>query len=379
MLSLLSLAAALATAGGCVTVPNKTPGIDAGSTNSPLSPNGTKFSRFWKQQGNKLAALGKPPATKAASGDPGAEFFVVMGQSAEKDGDLTKAESFYRKALEVDPKSLLALAAFAHFEDRRDHLESATKYYRRAIARYPLEAGICNDLALCYQHRGMLGEAAEMLLKATELQPDKPLFHNNLASVLVEGGEDQNALKELMVSNSEAVAHYNLACLLHRRGADELAVEHFRLAVQCDPTMAPAEKWLAKLSPAPASPAEPAIEIAQSPRKQAGEVLQPARPAAPSSIELGQADAGPQRIPRGDGRRSDDAASLGRERAGARGRATARTAHRAARRSQIARRQAIEGRPSSADRRDAGGRGHAQCPDDACNSSGSCCPTGGSC
>jgi tetratricopeptide (TPR) repeat protein len=301
-LSLLSLATALALAGGgCVTVPSKGSGYNAGATNSPLNPNGTAFSRFWKTQSNKIAAFANPSPAKAKSAGPDAEFFVTMGRAEEQNGNLAKAEDFYRKALANDPKSLMALTAYAHFEDRRDHLEAATKLYKRAIAKHPQEAGVYNDLALCYQRRGLLDESTAMLWKATRLQPKRPLFHNNLAAVLVDAGRSDEALAELLTTNSEAVAHYNLACLLHRKGDDTLAVNHFRQAVAFDANMVPAQQWLAKLSPGESPADERASLVAQRLTKSLKTGGLPSGPSTSSSdidtMASGEPDAGAQRIP----------------------------------------------------------------------------------
>ena len=123
MLNWLWLAAALALAGGCVTVPAKEAGIDAGSTNSALNPNGTKFSRFWKRQTDKIESLARKPApNRVNTAPPNAEFYLTMAIAQEQAGNLDNAEEFYQKALASDPKSLATLTGYAHFEDRRRHL-----------------------------------------------------------------------------------------------------------------------------------------------------------------------------------------------------------------------------------------------------------------
>ena len=143
------------------------------------------------------------------------------------------------------------------------------------MAKYPEEAGVYNDLGLCYQRRGMLDESVAMLRKATQLQPERPLYHNNLATVLVDAERNDEALAQLLAVNPPAVAHYNLGCLLHRKGNDPLAADHFQQALVDDPTMRAAQQWLAKLGPQP--PPDPApMQVA---RRQ--KALQPAK------IELG--------------------------------------------------------------------------------------------
>ncbi|HEY1783897.1 MAG TPA: tetratricopeptide repeat protein [Pirellulales bacterium] len=287
MLNWLSLATALALSGGCVTVPDKTAGIDAGSTSSALNPNGTKFSRFWKRQTDKFDSLAqkKPAPNRINTTPPSAEFFLTMAVAQEQAGKLDAAEDFYKKALADDPKSLAVLTSYAHFEDRRRHLVAATKLYKKALAKHPEEASVYNDLGLCYQRRGLLPEAVTMLSKAIELQPERPLYRNNLATVLVDSGRTDEALGQLMIVNTGGLAHYNLGCLLHRKGNDAQAAEQFQLALVDDPTMRAAEQWLAKLGPQPPQAEPDATEqrLAQQPR-----------PLVPMQVELGPTSDGPQ-------------------------------------------------------------------------------------
>ena len=155
MLSWLWLATALALASGCVTVPAKQSGIDAGTTNSPMNPNGTTLSRFFKRQTDKFASARKPAPNRVNNAPPNSEFYLTMAIAQEQAGDSAKAEEFYQKALASDPKSLTTLTGYAHFEDRRRHLNAATKLYKKALAKYPEEASVYNDLGLCYRRPGI--------------------------------------------------------------------------------------------------------------------------------------------------------------------------------------------------------------------------------
>jgi len=263
MLSGLWLATALALASGCVTVPAKEAGYNAGSTNSALNPNGTSLSRFWKRQSDKLTASNKRPAPNRINTDPpNAEFYLTMAVAQEQAGNEARADEFYQKAMSSDSKSLATLTGYAHFEDRRRHLVAATKLYKRAISRFPEEASIYNDLALCYQRRGMLDESISTLRKATMLQPEKQLYRNNLAIVLVDAERTDEALTQLLAANPPGVAHYNLACLLHRKGNDALATDHFQQALVHDPTLQAAEQWLAKIG-SPVAPDAPEQRVAK--------------------------------------------------------------------------------------------------------------------
>ncbi len=83
--------------------------------------------------------------------------------------------------------------AMARLRDRQNRLDEALQYYHRAIQAYPKEAGVFNDLGLCLAKRQMYRDSITAIRKAMQLQPQKPLYHNNLASVLVETGDMEGA------------------------------------------------------------------------------------------------------------------------------------------------------------------------------------------
>ena len=222
---------------------------------SPVNSSGqSASSRFlsWftpaKKPPVKTVDPNDPTSLSNKKTKPGADLFVTMAQLRERAGDVTEAESLYQKAIKADPKSLNALMGCAHLEDRRGNLEAATKLYSRAIARHPKEVSCYNDLGLCFHRRGMLNDAAQTLHKAVELQPEGKLYHNNLAMVLVDLDRNQDALEQLLLTPPPAAAHYNLACLLYRKGNEAEALDHFREAAVQDPRCA-SKQWIAKLAP----------------------------------------------------------------------------------------------------------------------------------
>ncbi len=263
---------------------------------SPVNSDGTSTS-------SKFLAFFKPakpkPATKVDRNDPtsmigkqtkpGADLFVTMAQLRESSGEVAEAEVLYQKAIKADPKSLAALMGYAHLEDRRGNLEAATKLYKKAIAKHPTEIAPYNDLGLCFHRRGMLNESAQTLRKAVELQPDGKLYHNNLAMVLVDQESNDEALDQLLLTGPSAAAHYNLACLLYRKGDETAALEHFQLAAAEDPSMRAAQKWIAKLAPR-TSESRADLSLAGRSDRQATPKSGPQRPAAevgaPATAEL---------------------------------------------------------------------------------------------
>jgi tetratricopeptide (TPR) repeat protein len=84
--------------------------------------------------------------------------------------------------------------------------------------------------------------------QAIHLQPEKSLYRNNAATVLVEMRQDQKALAHLSAVHNPADANFNLGQLLVDRGRSADAVPYFQMALQLNPAMTQAQEALAKLN-----------------------------------------------------------------------------------------------------------------------------------
>ncbi len=136
-----------------------------------------------------------------------------------------------------------------HEADRQGNLGEAERFYRLAMAADPTSAAAVNDLALCLARQGQLDSSAQMFMKAISMRPEKPLYRNNIATVLVEMNLIEDAKSHLLTVYSPSTASYNLGHLLHNRGKDAEALLQFQAAITEDPTFAPAQEMIVALSP----------------------------------------------------------------------------------------------------------------------------------
>jgi tetratricopeptide (TPR) repeat protein len=215
-------------------------------------------------------------ASEAEQSKPGPDLYVASARLCERNGDNIRAEQQYQHALKVAPNDVMALLSYAHLLDRQNKLDQATQIYTRAVNANPREAAAHNDLGLCYARRRMMNESAAELAKAVELQPTRELYRNNLATVLAEQNRADEALKQLQAVQADAVAHYNVGCLLHNRGYDQLAATYFDRAAQLDPQFAAAHHLVAQV----AASAPPIVQPATAEPIRMAAV--PASPAPPS-------------------------------------------------------------------------------------------------
>lgn len=169
-----------------------------------------------------------------------------------------------------------------HAKDRVGDLVAAEAIYRRAIGADPTSAAAVNDLGLCLARQGRLAPSIATFRQAILMRPDKQLYRNNIATVLVEEGQTEEAMAHLKTVYPPATAHYNLSQLMARAGDQDGAVAQLQLALTADPSMTPARQALAQLTPQPPAMAEakPATETAPQERPAAQPTFMPTQVAA---------------------------------------------------------------------------------------------------
>ena len=232
----LMAAAALLAAGGCKSATSASP---TAANNNPVNGSGTRSG---------LIAGSDPTSLNTKTPPPGPDLYVATARVYEKTDNVEGAKAQYAHALKVDPAYLPALLGYAHLLDTQKEFDGADKYYQQAAKKHSQVAAVFNDWGMSQQRRGHLEESAKLLTKATRLAPEKQLYRNNLAMVLVVMHRPQEAYYQLSQIESPAVAHFNLAALLHRDGDERLAAYHFAQASKEDPSWAQAREWAARLS-----------------------------------------------------------------------------------------------------------------------------------
>ncbi|MCI0359431.1 MAG: tetratricopeptide repeat protein [Planctomycetaceae bacterium] len=233
---------------------SKTPSVGLGGT-PPPSTDGPVVSSWNKATAAVAAAF--TPTPKVETDDPtsltsktgkvGPDVHINLGRVYESQNKTAEAIAQYEKALAMRPNDLTALVSLARLHDRQGNATKSVELYQRALKSNPKSGLVHNDLGLCYARQKQWQRATESLSKAVEVHPTNPKYRNNLASVMVEMGRTDEALKQLAAVNSEAIAHYNLAYLLQQKGQSSLAVMHLQQAVNRDPTLGPAHEMLAEL------------------------------------------------------------------------------------------------------------------------------------
>jgi tetratricopeptide (TPR) repeat protein len=208
-----------------------------------------------------MIAGNDPTSLNTKSPPPGPDLYVSTARIYEGTQNVDAAKAEYDKALQIDPAYLPALLGYAHLLDKEKEFADADKYYQKAVKLHPAVAAIYNDWGMSQQRRGRLDESAKLLTKATQLQPAKQLYRNNLAMVFVVMHRPEEAYRQLAAIEAPAVAHFNLGALLHRAGDDQMAAYQFAQASKADPNWAQAREWAGRLGAPGAAGASSGVAV----------------------------------------------------------------------------------------------------------------------
>jgi tetratricopeptide (TPR) repeat protein len=235
-----------------------------------------------------------PISLSTPTGPPTPELVISLAQLSESQGNVPQARGHFQRALANWPGHVDLLRAAARMEDRQGQLAVAESLYRQAAAANPQHAGALNDLGLCLARQGKLDVSVQVIEQAIQLQPDKPLYRNNVATVLVEMRQDQKALAHLSAVHGSAAANYNLGQLLVQRGRSDEAAGYFVAAIEQQPDMQAAHDALGMLQSvepagAPTPTDSPAVATAPA---SVPEMTAPS--AAPANGTQQVAPAGPE-------------------------------------------------------------------------------------
>ena len=177
------------------------------------------------------------------------ELHLSAARVMEQQGNLPGAEKHYEELLKLEPNNRHGLIGQARMNHRLGQMDQAIAGYQLALSRLGQDAVVLNDLGLCFARCGREQEALTVLRTAVALKPDSVMYRNNLAAVLVQSDQPDQAVGTLATTHGEVLAHYNVAYLLNENGNSGLAHFHFSEALRRNPDFEPARTMLDQLVP----------------------------------------------------------------------------------------------------------------------------------
>ena len=125
-------------------------------------------------------------------------FYFAYGSACERAGDIEKAATTWRKAIELDPDNHVALNNLAcMWADNGIHLDEALQLIERAVRMVPDRGSYVDTYGWLLFKLGRTEEAAAHLRRAAELDKNNAAIHDHLADALMKLGQRDEALAQL--------------------------------------------------------------------------------------------------------------------------------------------------------------------------------------
>jgi len=116
-------------------------------------------------------------------------FYDLLGSAlSQNKKDLKAAETFFRKAIELDKNNIDALIKLGQVQAAQGETDQAVATYQQAIKDHPRVPQFFILLGGLYESKEEWAKAEDEYRAALELKPNDPTASNNLANVMLQGG-----------------------------------------------------------------------------------------------------------------------------------------------------------------------------------------------
>ncbi len=172
-----------------------------------------------KNLANVTAGLERLQRLLAGSRVKEAEPWFITGEALLQTGDAAKAVSMFRQALQIEPDNWRYLYGLGQASAKP---EQGLAAFQRAVALAPAETNLLYGLGTAYESLGRMRDAVRIFREVAQRNPDDASAFNNLSIDLSRTGDAkgaEEALREaIRLQPERAVFHMNLASLLLREG-----------------------------------------------------------------------------------------------------------------------------------------------------------------
>lgn len=170
---------------------------------------------------------------------PVSYLYNLPGIIHAKNGNHHEAQSFFRKALELEPNRADLHYNLAKTLKESENFSDALLSYQNAIAFDPNHAMAHHNMGIVHKELGNLPQSLQSIQKALELDSTNPDFFNSLGSTLNQLHRYEDALQaytdSLNLAPKNHKTHLNLGILHRNMGNTESAIKHYEKSLEYKP------------------------------------------------------------------------------------------------------------------------------------------------
>ena len=188
--------------------------------------------RIYEESKNIVPPVDDPLRDEMRELDSSAVSYLQRGVFLEQVGRTADAIKATEKAVELDPKLVVAHANLLSLYGRVGNFQKAEAQYRAVMALNPDQFPKAHyDYGVLLMMKGDYHAAEEAFRRAIQINPSYAQAHNNLGFVLEHKGHLAEAMAEYRKSIASMPgfrqAHFNLGRILVNQGEYREAIEHF--------------------------------------------------------------------------------------------------------------------------------------------------------
>jgi tetratricopeptide (TPR) repeat protein len=157
------------------------------------------------------------------------------------------AQENYNIVLKERPEDVDAILGLARIDQVAGRLDAAEAGFKKALGLQPNSVVAKNALGQYYVNRGRLPEALPLLNGAMLGDPTNKVYRFHLAAALARSGDTTAAFPHFVQSVGEPTAHYNVGMILKSQGQPAQAEQHLRQALTMKPDFEAAQQALAEI------------------------------------------------------------------------------------------------------------------------------------
>jgi len=180
----------------------------------------------------------------AASAAEAIQQILAAARTYHAQGNLTVAESCYRKILELEPENPDGLHLLGVVAYQRGFFDASIDLMQRAARKAPADAAILVNMGAAYSAAGKPREAKDHYEAALRLQPDSLDARFNIIQALINLKDFDGAIeagrKYITLNPTDAAAYISLGNALKYKGEPDAAMRAYEDALKLAPDNATA-------------------------------------------------------------------------------------------------------------------------------------------
>ncbi|GFO96471.1 hypothetical protein ig2599ANME_0660 [groundwater metagenome] len=137
-------------------------------------------------------------AAQELEGGAKAQAYSYAGLASQYAGNIQKAEEYYRKAIEADPKYAERHSNYASLLEELNRNKEAEEQYQKAIEANPKDAEAHNNYANLLREKAMFLEAEKEVRIALQIEPKDPYALGTYGDILADEDYLEEAIKNIM-------------------------------------------------------------------------------------------------------------------------------------------------------------------------------------